>query len=288
MFKHKRDYKLYYNLFLESSFPCEEWEIGIVGVPLDITTSNKSGTRFAPDEIRSASWSIETYIPYLNKDISSRKYVDLGNIELSNGNLELNLQIISSFAEDYADKKMVYIGGEHLITLPIFARYAQKYVDICLIQLDAHADLRYEYLGAIYSHATVMYHCLELISPDRFFQLGIRSGTMEEFELCRKYETIYDFSHKNLEKLKRKIGERPVYLSIDVDVFDPSLCPATGTPECGGIFYTDYLNFLNCLRDLNVVAFDVVELSPHYDITKSSSTLCAKIIRDTMANFWYE
>lgn len=287
MFHHKKEYQLYYNYFLEASDKsAENADFQIVGVPMDSTLTYKPGTRFAPDEIRTASWSIESYSPCLKKDLADLNYRDMGNIELPFTDTAGSLNAIHSLATDLGDIPTVYMGGEHLVTLPLFAQYKKRYDDICLIHLDAHADLRYSYMGDIYSHATVMYHCLELIDPANFFQFGIRSMTRDEALLMEKHQTRHAFDNKDYEEVAKIIGDRPVYLSIDLDVFDPSQCPGTGTPEAGGIHYCDFMGLLNGLKGLNLVAFDVVELSPPYDPSKISAALAAKVIRETVLNFW--
>lgn len=282
------DYQMMKNVFLEAeSTQDSSSAFQIAGIPFDGTLTYKPGARFGPDEIRQASWSIETYSPALHKDLAAHKYTDLGNLELPFGDTPECLRLIASLAEDVVNSKMVFLGGEHLITLPLFSKYAENFSNICLIQLDAHADLRFKYLDNIYSHATVMHHCLEKIPKENFFQLGIRSGTAKEFEYIKNNRWLYTCEEDSLHKMVKKIAGRPVYITIDLDVFDPSEVPGTGTPEAGGLSWFDYQIFLYFTRDLQVKAFDVVELSPPYDPAKISAVFASKLIRETVLNYWY-
>ncbi len=283
-------YQMLKNVFLEAEEKREKKKkpaFGIAGIPFDGTLTYKPGARFAPDEIRQASWSMETFSPFLKKDLADKSYIDWGNLEVPYGDTPESLRLISSLGKDASFHKMVFLGGEHLITFPLFSSYLEKYPDLCLIQLDAHADLRFEYLDNIYSHATVMHHCVDKISPQCFFQIGIRSGTRREFQYIEKYDWLYFCQETSLREMVQKIGEKPVYLTIDVDVFDPSFVPGTGTPEPGGLNWEDYERFLSLTAELDVKAFDVVEVSPPYDPSGISAVFAARIIRETILNFWY-
>ncbi len=151
------------------------------------------------------------------------------------------------------------------------------------MQLDAHADLRNKWLGSRYNHACVMRRCLDLLPSRTIFQVGIRSGTKEEFKELevRKQLIPYEKGNnaKQLNQALLKFQGKPIYLTVDLDWFDPSVMPGTGTPEPGGFFWQDFASIMHVLKSHNVVAADVVELAPNFDTSQISSILAAKVTR---------
>ena len=269
--------------FLGSKDDLKNAEIVIIGVPFDATSSFRPGSRFAPDSVRLYSDSIETYSPYLDFDIDDINFFDYGNIEVTINNFSilsahLN-KIVKSFLKE--NKKTLIIGGEHLISFPVIKAYREFYRDLKVIQLDAHTDLRDEYMGEKFSHATVMRRVSEIIGPENLFQMGLRSGTKNEFNFANKYTNLVKFSIK-VENFLDKFKNFPIYLSIDLDVFDMSILSGTGNPEPGGINFTDFIDFLMKIRDLNIVGCDIVELNPEIDKTGNSSIYAAEVIREVL------
>ena len=258
-------------------------KIIMVGLPYDGTCSFKPGSRFGPEMARLASWNLEDYSPYHGKDIQEASFYDAGELEFPFGNKNEVLQIIYNNTKDVLNdnKSWFGVGGEHLVTLPTVKAYHDKYNDLAVIHFDAHTDLRDEYLGEKLSHATVMRQITEFINPDSLKQIGIRSGTKEEFDFMKAHNTLLK-SKSEATDLKKTFGNRPVFLSIDVDVLDPSIMSGTGTPEGGGFSFETLLSWLFALKDLNIVGADVVELAPHYDPTGVSSAITAKLIRETL------
>ena len=174
------------------------------------------------------------------------------------------------------------LGGEHSITTGAIKALVKKYPDLVLIQLDAHADLRDSYMNNKNSHACTMQRCLEKLPNKKIFQIGIRSGTKEEFEKMRNNKQLIDFNKgdeqlllNNLEKVK----EMPLYLTVDLDWFDPSLLPGTGTPEPGGYFWDDFELIIKTLNKFNLIGADIVELAPDIDSSGVSSIVAAKVAR---------
>lgn len=243
----------------------------MVGIPYDGTCCNKPGTRFAPQEIRLASYEIESYSPAFDKDLSDIKFYDAGELEFQFGNREDTLKKIKKAAQETLsnNKKWLGVGGEHLVTLPAVQACFEKYPDLCVIHFDAHADLNDTFLNEKLSHASVIRRISEFLSDIR--QVGIRSGTKEEYELVNLIKTP--------EQLKT---DKPVYLTIDLDVLDPSIFSGTGTPEPGGMTFNDLMGWLYSLKGLNIVGADVVELSPHYDTSRVSTVVAAKVIREVL------
>ncbi|WIK67105.1 agmatinase [Globicatella sanguinis] len=273
--------------FIACDASFEEATTVIFGAPYDSTTSNRPGTRFAPKAIRNDSFGLETYSPYQDKDLSEVKIFDSGDLELSFGRVDLALQDIENHAREIlsAGKRPLMIGGEHLVTLGQFRAVAEKYPDVCVIQLDAHTDLRQEYLGAELSHATIIRRLWDIVGDDRIYQLGIRSGEKAEFEFAKEHTHLTKFNLSGLPKAIADLKDKPVYLTIDLDVLDSSAFPGTGTPEAGGIDFMTLLQSIIDIAQLNVVAIDVNELSPHYDLSGASTALATKIIREILLAF---
>ncbi len=262
----------------------KESSIGIFGVNYDGTTSFKPGTRFGPNAIRNVSQSLETYCPRLDKDLSNIKYVDFGSLIIDLNNTESVIKKVSIATKALLENnlKPLMLGGEHSITTGAIEALVEKYPDLVLIQLDAHADLRESYLNNINSHACTMQRCIEKLPNKKIFQLGIRSGTKEEFKKMRENKQLIDFHEVNRESLLKaleKVKKFPIYLTIDLDWFDPSLLPGTGTPEPGGFFWNDFEVVVETLNNFNLIGADIVELSPEIDLSGVSSIVAAKVTR---------
>jgi len=264
----------------------ENADIVLAGAGYDGTSSYRAGSRFAPLAIRSETfYSQEDYSPYFRRDLKEKAIHDAGDIDIPFGNKELALELIGQTAEDIfkAGKKPCFIGGEHLITLPVVRAAFEAYPDLRIIQLDAHLDLMDELFGDVYSHGTVIRRCYDIIGDGRrIFQVGIRSGSKEEFEFAESHTRLYPFSTREFLKDIPELKDVPVYLTLDLDVFDPSLIPGTGTPEAGGIFFQEYIELLKALEGLNFIGCDVVELSPKIDPSGASTVVAAKILRELL------
>jgi agmatinase len=265
--------------------PWEEAQWVMVGLPYDGTTSYRPGTRFGPAAAREASWGVETYDPLWHLELGvDVTYADAGELELPFGNRSECLNRIGEAAESVLDagKKWFGIGGEHLVTLPAFNAVLKRYPNLAILHFDAHTDLRDDYLGEQLSHATVLRRCAEQIDPAHFVQIGIRSGTREEWDWMRQHGTIFTDITTQLAEARARLEGRPVFVTLDLDVLDPSILPGTGTPEPGGLSYKELSQWLLGFRGINVVAADVVELSPHYDNSGVSSVVAAKVIRQVL------
>ncbi len=266
----------------------DESKIAIFGAPFDSTTSYRPGTRFASQAMRNESFGIETYSPYQGKDLLDTKIFDCGDLELCFGSPESALNNIEQLTEKILnDNKMpLMIGGEHLVTLGAVRAVFKKYPNLHIVHFDAHADLRDDYLEQKLSHACVMRRCHELVGDGKIFQFGIRSGDREEFTWGKEHVTTNKFNFDTIETLKEKIGDNPVYFTIDLDVLDPSCFPGTGTPEAGGVTFTQLLKAIETVSKLNVVGLDVNELSPMLDQSGSSTALACKLLREILLHFY--
>ncbi|MBA2132714.1 agmatinase [Capillibacterium thermochitinicola] len=255
----------------------------LFGAPFDGTVSFRPGTRFAPAQIRLESVGLETYSPYFDADLTDFALCDLGDLELPFGTTARALQLIQEQARQIFQnkKKLIMIGGEHLVSLPAVTEAKRLYEDLVVLHFDAHTDLRTEYLGEPLSHATVMRRIWEVVGDGRIWQFGIRSGTREEFHWAKAGHTflqLHDFT--GLEAAIAGIGRRPVYLTIDLDVLDPSVLPGTGTPEAGGVSFLDLMTALQAVSNLNIIGGDLVELAPHYDPSGVSTAVASKVLRE--------
>lgn len=262
----------------------EESEIVIFGAPFDSTTSFRPGTRFASATIRNESFGLETYSPYVDRDLGDRNIFDGGDIELSFGNPQKALQDIEAYTLGILeDKKLPFmIGGEHLVTLASVRAVRKYYPDLHIIHFDAHADLRDDYLGEKLSHATVMRRCWELVGDDAIYQFGIRSGDREEFVWAKDHVSMNKFNFDGLEEVITKLEGKPIYFTLDLDVLDPSVFPGTGTPEAGGVNFMELLGAIHKVSKLNIVGLDMNELSPIYDQSGASTALACKLLREIL------
>ena len=231
--------------------------------------------------IRSASECLEDYCPIADRSLGDVSVVDIGDIPVDVVPFPKNLEFIRNAIAKIVKKKArpLLLGGEHTVTLPAVEAVLARNSDLCLVHLDAHADLRDDYEGNTFSHACVVKRVADLLGPERVFQAGIRSGTREEWGWIRKHQSLYSCHPKGVDKLIARIGDRPVYLSLDLDILDPSALPGTGTPEPGGISYQGLDQIVRKLGDLRVVGADVVELAPALDPSGVSSVTASKIVR---------
>lgn len=267
----------------ESNF--EDARAVIFGAPFDGTTSFRPGTRFGPSAIRGESDGIETYSPYQNRDLEDISVFDSGDLYFPFGNPKAVLDMIEARTQEIlmADKMPVMLGGEHLVTLGAVRAMVKKYPNLHIIHFDAHADLREAYLGEQLSHASVLRRCWDLVGDGHIHQFGIRSGERAEFDFAFAHTDFHPFNVKDvLDVVLGLGGEVPVYVTVDLDVLDPSLFSGTGTPEAGGIFFPDLEEALLALEALNVVGFDINELSPPYDTSGVSTAVACKVLREML------
>ena len=261
----------------------EESTAVLFGAPFDGTSSFKPGSRFAPNSMREDSWALESYSPYLDKDLEDLTLFDFGDLELPFGDKKNSLRLIKEFVNKIIEdnKIPIMLGGEHLVSLASIKALAKKYADLNVIHFDAHTDLREEYLGESLSHATVMRRVHDILGDNKINQFCIRSGLKEEFEWAKKHTNLEKFTFDSLSKCISNLENKPVYITIDLDVLDPSIMSGTGTPEPGGINFHQMLEIIQSLSKLqNVVGIDIVELSPKYDASGVSTAVACKIVRE--------
>lgn len=274
--------------FISARAPWKEACAVILGCPYDGTASFRPGARFGPSAIRKASWGIETYSPYFNQDLGLLSIHDMGDLELPLGEKKLSLDLIQKAVKKILSEKKfpILLGGDHLITLPMVQELLQQFPQLQIVHIDAHTDLREEYLGEPLSHSTVMRRILEELGEGRLFQIGIRSGTEDEFKLARKMKSIISPDSVPLNALLRHLKNKPVYITLDLDVIDPSLMPGVGTPEPGGMTFQEFISLLKKLQTLQVIGFDMVELTPDYDPTQISSVTASVMLREMILSLF--
>ena len=266
----------------ESSY--EEANIVMFGVDFDGTCSFRPGTRFGPGALRRASYGIETFSWSTQQDLEDYNIFDRGDLGCPVGDCVMTQTMIKETTKTILKdgKFPLMIGGEHSISYPSIEAVYEKYPNLVVIQLDAHADLRASYMNNPLSHASVMHRTVNLLGSGRVIQWGIRSGTKEEFAFAKKHTILLPASVEALKVAVSSLRTTPIYLTIDVDVLDPSLLPGTGTPEPGGITYSMVEEIYTVLGSLNIVGADVVELSPDYDHHGISSVVVAKMVRQLL------
>lgn len=263
-------------------------DAGVVlyGAPFDSTTSFRPGTRFAGQAIRNESYGLETYSPYQDRDLTECAVFDSGDLELAIGDSEMVLRAIEERAHTiFEDGKLPFlIGGEHLVTLGAVRAAVKQYPDLHIIHFDAHTDLREDYLGVKLSHACVLRRCWELLGDGRIHQFGIRSGEREEFRWAKEGHTsLHPFCLDGLQETIKELKGIPVYVTVDLDVLDPSYFPGTGTPEPGGITFLELMHAVtDVCSKVNVIGCDVNELCPGYDSSGVSTAVACKIIREML------
>lgn len=257
----------------------------IFGAPFDGTTSYRPGARMGSRTMRAESYALETYSPYLEKDITDYAIHDAGELDLCFGNTEKVLADIESFSDKIiSDGKIpVMLGGEHLVTLGALRAVVKHYPDLHIIHFDAHTDLRDNYLGEKLSHASVIRRAWDILGDGRIWQFGIRSGDRPEFDWAKEHVYQRKFDLDGLDNCIKQLSDKPVYFTLDLDVLDPSVMPGTGTPEPGGIGFKELLEAVHSFTKLkNVVGFDIVELSPHYDQSGISTAAACKVLRELL------
>ena len=271
-------------IHLEASREHSRPDVALLGVPYDGTTSNRPGARFGPDAIRVASVGLETWSQVQQKDVLDVALLDLGNLEVPHGDPAHVVARVREAAEVILGlgARPLLLGGEHSISSGAVAAVAERNPDLVVVQLDAHSDLRESYLGSPHNHACAMRRCLDHVGSDRLLQVGIRSGTREEWLEMTGTGRYVPPNAEALSEALARTGRAPIYLTVDLDVFDPASLPGTGTPEPGGIDWHGFSALLGAIPAERLIAADVTELAPQIDPTGCSAVLAAKVVREVI------
>lgn len=268
-------------------------DVAVLGVPMDIGTSWRSGTRFGPKQVRSESAMIRPYnIQTGAAPFDSLQVADIGDLAINTFSLTDSLRIISDSYDEIlkSDAMPLAIGGDHSITLPILRAIARRHGPVALVHVDAHADVNDEMFGERETHGTVFRRAYEegLITPAKTYQIGLRGTgyTAEDFTEAADWGFQQflapelwgrDLSSLGAE-IRRDIGDAPVYVTFDIDSLDPAFAPGTGTPEIGGLTTPQALQLIRALKGVNVVGADLVEVSPPYDTSGNTALTGANIL----------
>lgn len=270
--------------FLSAESGFESSRVVLLGCPFDDTASFRRGARLGPDAMREASDCLETYSPHLDKDLGDAALCDLGDVDFASDDTQAVLDSIRTEASRIfrAEKRLIFLGGEHLVSLPAAEAALGVYPGLAVFQWDAHADLREDYLGVKLSHACVMRRILELEDVGPLHQFGVRSGTKEEFEWMRANDTLRPLSPEAVAAALQEVGDSAIYLTVDVDVLNPGEMPGTGSPEPGGPGLDALIDCISVLNDsgARIVGADVVELAPEWDPSGASAVAAAKLVRE--------
>ncbi len=270
--------------FVGTSGSFDRSDLIICGIPYDVTSTFRHGSQKAPDEIRKYSDSIESFSPIHERDLTEFNIYDIGNMIFHCKKTRDVINTIQDYVSFFIkrNKKVLYTGGEHLVTVPIIKKIFEHHKNLKVIYFDAHADMRMDYEGNKLSHSTVARRVVELAGEKNIFMFGIRSFEREEYKFIKSKGIFCENNLKKFKTIIKMIKNYPVYISLDLDVFDPCCFPGVGNPEAGGIFYNDFIQLLPYISLIkkNIISLDIVELMPEYDLSGSSSVFAAKIIRE--------
>ena len=275
-------------------------DVAIVGVPFDTGVSYRPGARFGPNHVRESSRLLRPYNPAANvSPFATQQVVDAGDIAANPFDIE---EAISSIHKSYDQlseraKKIVTIGGDHTITLPILRSLKAKHGAISVVHFDAHLDTWDSYFGADYTHGTTFRRASEegLLDPEGCMHIGIRGplyaakDLTDDKALGFQIFTSVEFQdlgvNAAIEKMKARVGKRPVYISIDIDVLDPAHAPGTGTPEAGGLTSRELLSVLRATAGMNVIGADIVEVAPAYDHAQITGIAASHVMYELISAF---
>ena len=275
-------------------------DVGFVGVPFDIGTSNRAGARFGPRQIRTESCLIRPYnMATRAAPFDSLQVADIGDIAVNTFNLEKSIVIIEQAYDEIlaVDCKPITLGGDHTISLPILRAFNRKHGPVGIVHVDAHADINDHMFGERIAHGTPFRRAIEegLIEPTRMVQIGLRASGYEadDFDWPRSQgvrvvqaeECWYQSLAPLMTEVREQLGTGPVYLTFDIDGLDPAYAPGTGTPEIGGLTVHQGLEIIRGCRGLDIVGADLVEVAPAYDTSGNTSLVAANLLFEMLCVF---
>jgi agmatinase len=264
--------------------------IVLFGIPFEGRVNLRRGADHGPRELRLASDSIETYSPFLGRDLEDLAIADIGDCQLGDGTPREQLARAREEIRGFWRPGLapVMLGGDHTATLPVIEVLAPAIPDLRILQLDAHPDLREEFLGERYNYASAMARVMDTVPPERVYQFGIRTGAREEYRR-RRPRFFPGFASAPLDALRGVLPElagRPVYVTIDVDVLDPSEAPGTGSPEPCGIRTSELVEIVHLLGRCHVIGGDLVEVAHGWDPSARTGITASWVIREALLAWW--
>ena len=275
----------------------QDLDVCFVGVPLDTGTSNRSGTRFGPRQIRAESCLLRPYnMATRAAPFDSFQVADIGDVAINTFNLEKTIDIIEHAYDEIvsADCKPLTLGGDHTIPLPILRALSKKHGPVGVVHIDAHADVNEAMFGEPIAHGTPFRRAIEegLINPKRMVQIGLRATgyAADDFDWPRSQgvrvvqaeECWYKSLNPLMVEVREQLGEGPVYITFDIDGLDPAYAPGTGTPEIGGLSVQQGIEIVRGCRGLDVIGGELVEVSPPYDTTGNTALIGASLLYEML------
>jgi guanidinobutyrase len=275
----------------------EGMDVVFIGIPLDVGTSNRPGTRFGPKQIRAESVMLRPYNMWTRAaPFDSLRVGDLGDVPINTFDLKDAVARITDFYNKVLAHDVIplTLGGDHTLSLPVLRAIADKHGPVGLIHVDAHADINEHMFGEAIAHGTPFRRAVEegLIDPFRTWQIGLRGTgyTAEDFDWARDQgftvvqaeELWHQSAAPLIERARAAMGDGPVYLTFDIDSLDPGFAPGTGTPEIGGLTPIQAIEIIRGCRGLNLVGADLVEVSPPYDPQGNTALLAANLIYEML------
>jgi agmatinase len=264
--------------------------IVLFGIPFEGSVNLRRGADHGPRDLRLASDSIETYSPVLERDLEDLAIADLGDCELGGGSPREQLARAREEIRRFwrPGRLPVALGGDHTATLPVIEVLAPAVPELRILQLDAHPDLRDEFLGERYNYASAMARVMDVVAPERVFQVGMRTGAREEFQ--RKVPHLLP-AHRihpveAVRSLLPELRAHPLYVTIDVDVLDPSEAPGTGAPEPGGITAAELVEIVRLLAPCRIVGTDLMEVAQTWDPSGRTAITASWILREAILTWW--
>lgn len=263
----------------------------VYGIPFEGQVNLRKGADSGPLDLRLASDSIETYSPWVERDLEDLALADIGDCELPRDvSPREQLDAARKQIADWWRPRLVpfMLGGDHTSTVPVIEVLAPSVPDMRILQLDAHPDTREEFLGERYNYATAMARVMEVVDPARVFQVGMRTGSREEYRNRRPnfYPVLAGHPVEVIRRLLPELRRHPLYVTIDVDVLDPAEAPGTGSPEPGGLRVPELLEIVRMLADCHVIGGDMVEVAHAWDPSGRTGIAASWIIREAMLTWW--
>jgi len=262
----------------------------LFGIPFEGTVNLRTGADHGPRDVRIASDSIETYSPALDRDLEDLAIADLGDCELGDGapreRLARAREEIARFWRP--ELRTVMLGGDHTATLPVIEVLAAAIPELLVLQIDAHPDLREEFLGERYNYASAMARVMDVVPPERVFQVGMRTGDRSEYR--RRTPHLYP-AHaihpvEAVRSLLPRLSARPLYVTIDVDALDPSEAPGTGAPEPCGLTTSELIEIIRLLEPCQIVGTDLMEVAQAFDPSGRTAITASWVLREAILTWW--
>ncbi|CCH31747.1 agmatinase [Actinosynnema sp. NPDC047251] len=273
-------------------------DVLVWGVPFDAGVSYRPGARFGPAHVRQSSRLLRPYNPALDVEpFTARQVADAGDVGVNPFDIGEAVATIEAAARELGGtrRRLLTIGGDHTIALPLLRVQHERHGPVAVLHFDAHLDTWDTYFGAAYTHGTPFRRAGEegLVDADHSVHVGIRGPLYSKLDLAESEELGFTAVHARdfarqpidaiIDRVRARLGDRPVYVSVDIDVLDPGFAPGTGTPEAGGLSSRELLEVLRGLSGLNVVGADLVEVSPAYDHAEITGIAAAHVLYELLS-----